>query len=188
MPSSQSVSLLERLCAGQPAAVEQWYRAYKPAISRYVYGRIDQRADADEVIQEVFLNCLHSLPQFLGQSALQTWMLAIARHEVNDYYRKRYAKKVLQLLPLGDWLWGDFLDYTDTQHTAAALRADLHETVEHVFSRIGQYYRELLLEKYLDEVSVADLARRRGKSFKTVESELFRARQAFKKAYQELND
>ena len=185
MTNQDQTSLLARLRSADALAVEQWYHCYEPVIRRYVAGRVDSPADIDELVQEIFISCLRSLPSFAGQSHLKTWMLAISRHEVNDFYRKRYAKKVLQLLPLSDWLLGDFLD-EDKYFSATGTTNDLRETLEHVFQQTGSYYRELLLEKYLDNLSVADLALRRGKTAKAIESELFRARRAFKKAYQEL--
>ena len=176
--------LVAQLLAGDPTAVADWYHHYQPRLSAFIAHRVGSPEDVEELVQETFINCLHNLPNFLGKSSLWTWMCAIARHEVGDYYRKRYAKKVLHLLPLSDWLLADFLQ--DNHHADYA--HDLADQVEQVFARIGYYYRSLLLAKYLDQQSVADLARRYDKTIKALESDLYRARQAFKRVFQELDD
>lgn len=179
MLSSEEQQLLTRLRAGDSRATITWYHQYRPRLTKLVLSRVGHPADAEEIVQEIFINCLTNLPQFVGRSSLWTWMVSIAQHEISDYYRKQYAKKVLHLLPL-DWL--KFVDQIDQQLS----RAELKEKVELVWPRIGNYNRELLLAKYLDSQSVAELARARGKTVKAVESELFRARQAFKAAYRQI--
>jgi RNA polymerase sigma factor (sigma-70 family) len=43
----------------------------------------------DDVVQEVFLAALKGLAAFEGQSSLRTWLVAIARHKIEDIYRQR---------------------------------------------------------------------------------------------------
>jgi RNA polymerase sigma-70 factor (ECF subfamily) len=180
-------TLVEALRRGEPRAVERWYRAYQSRLLAFVSRKVSLTADVEEIVQETFINTLKSLPEFSRQCSLWTWMCAIAKHEVGDYFRKRYAKKMLQLLPLSDWLWGDFLT-TETGNPVIALtHRDLVEKLEQVMAQIGADSYELLQEKYLDKLSVAQLAAARGKTIKAVESELFRARRAFKKAFLEIS-
>ncbi len=188
MPATSDLQLITQLRLGQQKAVSTWYYLYQKRLRRFVASRLQNSGDIEEIVQETFINCLHNLPNFQGKSSLWTWMCAIARHEIGDYYRKRYAKKVLQLLPLGDWLLGDFLhsDHNCQNFTHQLQTADLSEKIDCIWQKIGHYYRELLLEKYLDRLSVVQLARARGKTPKAIESDLFRARAAFKAAYQEI--
>ena len=185
MATFNEQDLVVRLRAGDEKAVLHWYRQYQSRLTAFVAHRVGSDHDVEELVQEAFINCLNNLPSFAGQSSLWTWMCAIAKHEIGDYYRKRYAKKVLHLLPLADWLLGD-------QESADSLfglsTTELPEKFEHVWQKIGLYHKELLMEKYLDHLSVKQLAANRGKSVKAIESELFRARRAFKQAYQEINE
>ncbi|MDO5561459.1 MAG: RNA polymerase sigma factor [bacterium] len=170
--------LVARLRQGQSRAVEQWYHLYQKRLLRLVQARLPSIQDAQDVTQEIFINCLQNLSNFSEQSSLWTWMCSIAKHEIADYYRKLYAKKVLQLLPLSDFL------PVNNLHSST----ELAEKLECVWQKIGGYYRELLMQKYLDQKKVAQLARAQGKTEKAIESELFRARQAFKEAFNELED
>ena len=179
--------LIRALRQGHDKAVLFWYHAYQARLLAFIGQRVSLLQDAEELTQETFINCLRNLPQFAGHSSLWTWMCAIAKHEVGDYYRKKYAKKVLKLLPLTDWLWPN-IEGGQPEAEPLAFDNELPEKLNQVWSKIGGYYQELLQQKYLDRLSVAQLAEHYGKSFKAIESDLYRARRAFKAAYQELED
>src|SRR5664279_1783080 len=101
---SSEVELLTRLKAGEKSAVEFWYKTFYLQVLAFVAGKVENSKDAEEIAQETFINALKQLTFFRGQAQLLTWMIAIARHEVADYYRKKYAKKAIKALPLSDWL------------------------------------------------------------------------------------
>jgi len=169
--------LLARLKRGESAAVTSWFRVYQPRMTQFVAQKISVAAEVDEVVQQVFLNCLKHLPLFRGDASIKTWMVRIARHEVADFYRKKYAKKVLQTLPL--------------HQLFAAPVSDSHETSEKVklaLGHLGEPYRELLQLKYIDELSVKIIAEKMGRTSKSVESDLYRARKAFQIAYVALKE
>lgn len=171
-------ALICQLRLGRPRAVEIWYQLYQARLSRFIGAKISSPADVQDLVQETFINCLQNLANFAGHSSLWTWMCSIAKHEVADYYRKLYAKKVLKLLPLSDFLPAPEL------HNST----ELIDKLDCIWQKIGFYYRELLMQKYLDKLKVEQLASARGKTAKAIESELFRARQAFRQAYHELED
>jgi RNA polymerase sigma-70 factor (ECF subfamily) len=100
-------------------------------------------------------------------------MCSIARHEIADYYRKRYAKKALKTLPLVDWLVCEYPK--DATEVAESVRATL--------LKMTPKYRNLLLGKYLDDYSVKQLANQHDKTEKSIESDLFRAREEFKELW-----
>ncbi len=162
--------LINALKQGDSGAVREWFAQYKPVIARVISGKIANIADQEELVQQVFINALRQLPLFRGAASLKTWMSAIARHEVADYYRKKYAKRAIQTLPLSELLLGAPID---DAHVVS-------EKVRHVLGQMSDRSRELLLRKYVDERQVVELAQEFGKTAKAVESELFRARGEFK--------
>lgn len=167
--------LLLKLRTGDERAVAEWYQSYELRLKRYIMRRIDETQDAEELLQEVFINCLRNLAYFKGKSSLYTWMCSIANHEIADFFRKRYAKKFIHTLPLADYFFSEEVKI-ENAHALA-------ERMEAAFSKIGQATKELLLLKYVDRKTVSDIAIKHGKTKKAIESDLFRARQAFKAAY-----
>lgn len=171
-------ALLEDLRLGLPEAVSVWYKKYYPQVSRYVGRRIKFQADVEEIVRETFLNCLRHLPLFQGKSSIKTWMFKIATHEISDFYRKRYAKKFIHAIPLTHLLLAE--DPKDIHETA--------DSVKEVLKQMRQDYRELLLLKYVDHISVKDIAVQMKRSVKSIESDLFRARKEFRALYATLSE
>lgn len=165
--------LLADLKAGKPLAVKVWFEVYQPRLLAFVSTKIDSEHDAEEIIQETFINCLKQINLFRGESTLWTWMHSIARHEVADYYRKKYAKKALKTIPLADFLLQESDKTID----------DVSERVQIILAKMEKQTQELLKQKYVDGKKVVEIARYFGKSIKAIESELYRARLEFKRLW-----
>lgn len=164
------ISLLQ---LGNEKEILRWYRTFELPITKYIRSQVSNAEDVQELVQNVFLTCLESLPLFQQQSSLWTWMCSIARHEVADYYRKKYAKRVLQCIPFMDALLPEQV-------------ADMHDVssiVLSVLQKLSHADRELLQLKYVDGLSVKHIAVHLCQSIKSVESKLFRARKAFEELY-----
>lgn len=169
--------LVEALKAGNELAVEYWFKKYRFKLKKITLSKISNSHQAEEVVQETFINCLQTLNLFKGNSSLLTWMQSVLRHEIADYYRKRYAKKFIQTIPLSDFLLEQ--NYKDAASSA--------ELVSTVLKRMVQKNRELLLKKYVDCKKVKEIASEMGNTVKSVESDLFRARQEFRSLWLELD-
>jgi RNA polymerase sigma-70 factor (ECF subfamily) len=136
------------------------------AVYAYVRHRLAPRADiVEDVVQEVFVAALGSLPRFSGMSPLRTWLLGIARHKVEDYYRRELRAHV----PLSD---------DDEQTTAVAPEPLIDETIDHerlkakthqVLRQLPEQYAIALLWRYWENRSVHDMAEATGKTDKAIE-------------------
>jgi RNA polymerase sigma-70 factor (ECF subfamily) len=171
--STREHLLLAGLRAGEPKAVQEWYQSYEKRLLRYILSRVSNLNDAEELVHDTFLSCLQSLPLFRGESGVWTWMVHVAQHEVADYFRKRYAKKFLHCLPLGERIIFD--DLRDAHEVASE--------VHHILKKMAHEHREILLMKYVDRKSVQQIARELSRTVKSVESILFRARIEFRSLY-----
>lgn len=171
--------LLQALKEGVPGAVRVWFARYKPVVAAVVASKLESQADAEELVQQTFINALRQLPLFRGEASLKTWLLAIARHEVADYYRKKYAKKALRTLPLSSFTELLLNTPIDDAHAVSV-------KVQHVLEKMTDRSRELLLQKYVDGKKVFTIAQDFGRSVKSVESELFRARSEFRSLWAEV--
>jgi len=165
--------LIKRLKIGDEKAVKLWFDMYYEKLLLVVGYKVDNKKDAEEVVQQTFLNCLKHLPLFLGKSSIWTWMNSIVKHEIADYFRKKYAKKALKTIPLSELM--PLSHISDSNDTS--------EQVMLVLSKMKVYYKELLLLKYADGKKVAIIALELGKSIKSIESDLFRARNEFKELW-----
>lgn len=162
--------LVEAIKNGHELAIEYWFKNYYQKLFNLALQKLPNHTVAEEITQETFINCLRSITLFKGDSSLLTYMQSILRHEINDFYRKRYAKKFMQIIPLSEILLDH--DYKDAHETA--------ELVKLVLKKMTDQSRELLMKKYVDKKKVKELAREWGQTEKAIESELFRARKEFR--------
>lgn len=90
--------------------------AHANALFRYAIARVRDRAAAEDLVQETFLAALRNEKSFAGQSSERTWLTAILRHRIADWYRKRAPATELTtdaqdeirgfFSPLGHWRSG----------------------------------------------------------------------------------
>ena len=165
--------LLDRLRQGDGSSSEEWFNQYYSILLKFVLFKIPDQADAEEIVQQTFINCLKHLSLFNHKSSILTWMQSIARHEIADYWRKKYAKKAIATIPLLD----SFICEPLNDASQVAYKVGL------VLDKMRHDYRELLLLKYVDGKQVKVIARELKRSFKSVEADLFRARKSFKELY-----
>jgi RNA polymerase sigma-70 factor, ECF subfamily len=154
--------------------------AHIDAVYAYARHRLVPHADlVDDVVQEVFLAALKGLAAFEGQSSLRTWLLAIARHKVEDIYRQR-LRAALAL----------DLDSTDDEPTANDIpldeqidKARAGAKTRRVLERMPERYALILLWRYWEQRSARDVAAAIGTTEKSVERLLARARAKFKELW-----
>lgn len=72
---------------GDPTAVEEFVRATRPDVRRYVAHLSGDPQAVDDLVQDTYLRALRSLPRFEGRSSARTWLLVIARRVVADRIR-----------------------------------------------------------------------------------------------------
>jgi RNA polymerase sigma-70 factor (ECF subfamily) len=76
--------------AGDRRAFTRLYRDLHPLVARFVARRVDSRADAEELVAEVFRRVVEHLAAFdPKRGSVRAWVLRIARNAVIDHYRAR---------------------------------------------------------------------------------------------------
>ena len=80
--------LADRCLAGVPGAFEELYRTHAPRLFGLVC-RMVGRADAEDLLQEIFLSAHRKMAQYRGQSALGTWLFRLGANLCVDHLRSR---------------------------------------------------------------------------------------------------
>jgi RNA polymerase sigma-70 factor (ECF subfamily) len=174
--------LVDKLRSGDSTAMEEFYNSYKDRLYSLVFQRVGRdQAIAEDLVQEIFLAALNSLDKFRGDSRLYTWLRSIALHKVSDFYRRqaRVAKS-------GELTNGiDAMDpeqIEDPQSIAFAV-IESEETCHIVWQALfglPRDYRQVLALKYIEGMPVQEISQVMGRSPKSVEGLLSRARKALR--------
>lgn len=164
---------------GKPGAVTAFYRTYAPKVRRYLISKLPE-GEVEEILQDTFLSAFDSLPLYRGESSVATWLISIARHEVADFYRKHYARKIVEKTsPLFDTMVSEVLS-PEFEMEKKKIEKKFFAT----YRSLSRQYRDILSYRYELSMSVKEIAARMNLSFKAAESLLFRARLAFREAYE----
>lgn len=162
------------------ARFREWYDDALPRVYRYLAARSGgDDALAEELTQQTFVRAVRNLARFDGRSDVVTWLCAIGRNCLVDHYRRggREARRHDRLIALSE------------PHTDASLRGvELRESVEAALDGLSPDHRLALIFRYLDGLSVREVASAIGRSEKATESLLTRARDGFRRAYGDRTD
>ena len=61
-------------------------------VERFVRYRLPSQADADDVLQEVYISAYRNFPNLKNKDAFKPWIISIARNKCNDYFRAKAAQ------------------------------------------------------------------------------------------------
>lgn len=167
--------------AGERGSATAFYRSYEGVVRRFLRAKVKEETVVEELLQDTFLSAFDGLPLYRGESTLKTWLIGIARHEVLDYYRKRYVRKVVEQTGI---LW-EGIGESGTTPEIELRKSELTEQFDQAMMKLSQKYRRVLEMRYLKGSSVKEIAAEVKMSFKATESLLYRARAAFAEAYEE---
>jgi RNA polymerase sigma-70 factor, ECF subfamily len=164
--------------AGNENAWRTWYDETFDELYRYVRWRCGGRKDwADEIVQETWLTAVRRVRRFdPRKGTFLAWLRGIAANLLRNELRKRRRSPKFQQSSEGEIGKTDegespWEDHRREEEVAAALDA------------LSEREEAVLRAKYLDGMSVAEIAAANGDTPKAVESLLSRARQAFRGVY-----
>lgn len=181
--SEQERELVAAILRKDRKATARFVAEYTDSVYKYVRHRLAPRADlVDDIVQEVFLAALGNLTSFLGNAPLRSWLLGIARHKVETYYRQRLREPE----PLGD-------GHDDSEPAADGTLIDeridrerLEAKTQRVLRQLPESYGVALLWRYWESRSVRDIAEDTGKTEKAIERLLARARARFRELWEQV--
>lgn len=91
-------ALLIGVRRGEAAAWERLIARYEGRLLAFVESRLNDRAAAEDVVQEAFVGFLTSLPNYDEQTPLESFLFAIAAHKLTDVLRRKGRRPALSLV------------------------------------------------------------------------------------------
>ncbi|MFC2017937.1 RNA polymerase sigma factor [Chloroflexota bacterium] len=179
---ADSSDLILRLSKGDTAAIEELYNLYFDRIYSMVYNRVGRNHDnAEEVVQEIWLAVIKSAKKFKGKSSPYTWICSIAAHKITDYQRRSYRDNAMVHKPSTNPEIPE-LQLIDSNPLPEELieKKETKEVVRMALDSLPSHYQQVLTLKYIEELSAKEVGQVLGKSKKSVESLLDRAKLALR--------
>jgi len=146
--------------------------AEQVSVERFVRFRINAKADADDVLQEVFLTAYQKFPQLKNKDCFRSWIISIARNKCNDYFRKKAG---VYEIPI------DALTGRELSHGRFGVLEVT--TVRETLNLLGDKDKQILYLFFWKELPQAEIAKQLSIPLGTVKSRLYTAKQKFKNIY-----
>ncbi|MGD1112011.1 MAG: sigma-70 family RNA polymerase sigma factor [Mycobacterium sp.] len=179
-------NLVERCQAGDPGAFGSLYARYYERLLRFCLRRLHDRHEAEDAAQEAFARAWKALPNFAGERRFYPWLTVIAGNICTDMERRRWRSTPTEDLELGA--------RPPVGVTSAAtademiIAADDRELAHRALDRLSVRHRHVLALREDSGWSYQQIADHEGVEIGTIETLLWRARQAFKREFQGLSE
>ena len=188
MDLSEEQRLVERMIAGEQAAFDDFFNRFFDRLYRFALHRVGHDAHAaEDVVLQTLCRAMQKIGLYRGEAALFTWLCQICRNVIVDMFRSN------------SWAQSGAVPFEDTDEIRAALesisalRVDdpedllLNEQVKRLVQAVLDYlprrYGDVLEWKYIQGLSVKEIAARLEIAPKAAESMLNRARIAFRDGF-----
>ena len=180
-------ALARRILGGDEAAFRDVFDRFFPRLYRFALARVPRDPEAArDIVQQTFCQAIERLDTYRGEAALYTWFCQICRNAVADHYRRnsRSASRVVLLedQPDARAILESFAAPEADEPETGAMREQVHRLVEATLDALPGRYGEALEWKYIDGLSVREIAERLSLGEKAAESLLTRARESFREA------
>jgi len=176
----KDIELVRRILSGDEKALLLFYKEYNGMIFSYIKNKIGDVGDGEEILQDALMATITAMRDFSGRSSLSTFVYAITRNKIADYYRKKKIKQMFFSQMPGLYEIISNLAGPEEELDQNLLKEKIKITLE----KLAPEYRMILVFKYVYGLPVQTIARKLSLSLKTIESRLFRARKAFIKIYE----
>jgi len=178
--------LLEGLQAGREESYETLIARFEHPIYNLVMRLVNDPADANDVVQEVFLKVFRNVRTFRGQSSLKTWIYRIAVNEAYNHRRwfSRHRKQEVGLEPEDEGSPALRDSISDPGRTPFdwALNEERHILIEAALQDVNPSFRAAVVLRDMDDLSYEEIADIMQVSMGTVKSRIMRGRESLRKS------
>ena len=176
---NDDVALVTAVLQRDRKATAEFVNTYTDAVYSFIRRRLSPRHDlVDDLVQEVFIAAWENLNSFRGTSPLRAWLLGIARHKVEDYYRRLFQAAQ----PL-DPAVAEEMPATELDIEAIADRERTAQRAHQVLEELPEHYSVALQWRYWERRKAREMAEATGRSEKAIERLLARAREQFRRRW-----
>lgn len=150
---------------------------YYPMIYKFVYIQVKNKADAQDITQEVFYKYLARNADFPDAEKERSWLFTVASNQCKSYWRTGWYKR---FFPIQE-------DILELEHTPER-EYEKKESASYVVACVANLpakYREIIHLFYYEDMSIAQISEITGKNKSTIQTQLDRGRKLLRKMMKE---
>ena len=171
--SASDLELAEGIRRGSERHFNALYERYFQRIYSFVYLRIRNRADAEEIVQEVFTAAYRSIGSWRGQSSLSSWIYGIAKNTVNNHIRRAKSQELRIERAEPELVRSRFsLDHCTPEEHLNLRRCE--DSIRQKLESVSDWHAEAFVLRHFENLSIGEISERVSRSNDAVRSSLYR--------------
>jgi RNA polymerase sigma-70 factor, ECF subfamily len=178
--------LVARIVGGDEAAFEVLMRRHNSKLFRVARAILKDDAEAEDALQEAYLDAYRHMAEFRGSARLGTWLTRIVANQALMRLRRRKHARVV--VPLDAWQdsrgsrEAEMADHTSESPASATLRTEIRQLIEQQIDALPLDFRTVFVMRDVDDMTVEETAAALDIPPATVRTRLFRARARLREA------
>jgi len=137
--------------------IQTFYEENLALIYRYIYSKVGNRQEAEDLTSQTFIKALHGVDYKRGPQSIQKWLFQVARTTIADYWRQYYRISVSSLEELLDAGWEG-----PVEQEAVPMSIIPAQKAQHILQGLPERDQEVLTCRFLLNLSVKETAVRMG--------------------------
>jgi RNA polymerase sigma-70 factor (ECF subfamily) len=162
MPDWQEIDddqLIIKCQKGENEAFGELYQRYLPPVYRFIYARLSDRQDAEDLAEEVFIRVWRSIASYEDQGVpFISYLFRVARNAIIDHYRITGRKGYQESIE------GKVLQDLDANPSDIAMTNLENQEIRQILDQLRDDYRMVLVLRFLSELSPEEIAQVMGRS------------------------
>lgn len=160
-------------CGGDLAAFSRLVLKHQWAVRAFLLARLSRKHEAEDLSQETFLTAWRRLKDFDMTRPIGPWLRGIAENHLRNHLRKFRADPIG-----GSEALQQILDFQTASQQAPEVESELAVALADCIEQVDEAVRELLMARYVEGRSIAEICKRTGKKHSATTMKLHRLRLA----------
>ncbi len=182
---SEEFELVDGLRAGKEHAYEALIHRYQSPVYNLVFRLLNDPADANDVVQEVFIKVFRNIGSFRSQSSLKTWVYRIAVNEAHNH-RRWFSRHRRQEIGLErdeeERSYQETLSDTGPSPFQSAVDEEARQILEDAMQSLSPTFRAAVVLRDVEDLAYEEIADILQINLGTVKSRIMRGREALRHA------
>lgn len=157
------------------------YHRWAAPVYRYIYARIRDPQDSEDIASQVFLSAFQALPRYNNRGHFSAWLFGITRNKIKEYYRKnRHKESTLD----------DFSEQIRGRSDAIPdddIRDEIDILIQHI-NALPAADQELIRLRYVAELKFSEIGRVVKRSEGAVKKRIYRIQNKLEQNMEDKNE
>lgn len=150
--------------------LSQLIQDYATDLKRIAYLYVNDMAECEDIIQEVFISCYQNLSNYRKESSYKTWLIQITINKCKDHKKRWSVKRLFYKSEV-------FLDKTSDSAEEKYIQGLHSNEIIKQISFLSAKYKEVLILYYYQELTMNEISEVLGIKLNTVKSRLLRGKE-----------